>query len=115
MLTSKYLRDNIEAIKESMAKRKSDYPVDEMLKLDEKLRKANMEVQQLRAERNKLSLEIADKKKKENVIDKDITAKVSEIKKRLDTLEKELPEDEKRLNTLLRICQTYLTRTFHMA
>ncbi len=101
MLTSKYLRDNLEAIKESMAKRKSDYPVDEMLKLDEKLRKANMEVQQLRAERNKLSLEIADKKKKENVVDKDITAKVSEIKKRLDTLEKELPEDEQRLNTLL--------------
>jgi seryl-tRNA synthetase len=101
MLTSKYLRDNIEAIKESMARRKSDYPVDEMLKLDEKLRKANMEVQQLRAERNRLSLEIADKKKKENVVDKDITAKVSDIKERLDTLEKELPEDEKRLNTLL--------------
>lgn len=101
MLTSKYLRDNIDAIRESMARRKSDYPVDEMLKLDEKLRKANMEVQQLRAERNKLSLEIAEKKKKDNSIDKEITAKVSDIKKMLDQLENELPGDEQRLNGLL--------------
>ena len=80
MLTSRYLRENIDAIRESMARRKSDYPVEEMLKLDEKLRKANVEIQQLRAERNRLSLEIAEKKKKENSIDKEKTEKVSETK-----------------------------------
>ncbi len=101
MLTSKYLRDNINAIRESMARRKSNYPIDEMLKLDEKLRKSNAEIQQLRADRNKFSLEVAEKKKKGNPVDTEITAKVSEIKKKLDQLEKELPEDEKRLTELL--------------
>jgi seryl-tRNA synthetase len=101
MLTSRYLRENIDAIRESMARRKSDYPVEEMLKLDEKLRKANVEIQQLRAERNRLSLEIAEKKKKENSIDKEKTEKVSEIKSKLDGLEKELPDDEQKLKNLL--------------
>ena len=33
MLTTKYVRDNLDAIKASL-ERRSDYPIDELLKLD---------------------------------------------------------------------------------
>ena len=101
MLTSKYLRENLSAIKESMERRKSDYPIEHMLKLDEELRKKNAEAQELRAQRNRLSIEISEKKKKDNAVDKRLSEKVSEIKKSLEQMEKELPEKEQELKELL--------------
>ncbi len=101
MLTGKYLRDNIAAIKESMSRRKSDYPVDEMLGLHEDINKINAEAQQLRAQRNKLSMQASESKKKDGAVDKALTNEVSEIKKKLEGMEKALPEKEKRMEALL--------------
>ena len=36
MLTTKYVRDNREDIKESLKRRKSDYPLNKLLDLDKK-------------------------------------------------------------------------------
>ncbi len=63
MITAKYLRDNISAIRNSIEKRKSTYPIDEMLRLDEELRSIQKQVQELQTKRNKGSKEISDAKK----------------------------------------------------
>ena len=64
MLTTKHVRDNIGAIRDSLKKRKSEYPIDELLKLDEELRGLKTKLQQLQARRNRESLEISAAKKR---------------------------------------------------
>ncbi|MGC9142816.1 MAG: serine--tRNA ligase, partial [Candidatus Micrarchaeia archaeon] len=63
MINAKYVRDNLEAIKASLAKRQMDYPIDKILKLDSEWRALKTETQKLEAKRNKESLEIAELKK----------------------------------------------------
>lgn len=101
MLTTKYIRDHIEEIKASLSKRKSNYPIAELLDLDEKYRKLQTDVQGLRAQRNKGSEEISKLKKAGG---KSVDAKVKElakIKSEIDELEKNGIEYEQRLNYLL--------------
>jgi seryl-tRNA synthetase len=103
MLTTKYVRDNLPAIKRSMAKRKSDYPVDTLIKLDEQWRSMQTELQALRAKINKASLEISSAKK--GGADKaELDAKIGElsgIKKKIGEIEAELPSYESRIEQLL--------------
>ena len=62
MINSRYVRENLAQIKKSLDVRKSDYPVDELVRLDDESKKISMEAQQLRAQRNKGSLEVAQLK-----------------------------------------------------
>ena len=101
MLTTKFIRDNIDAIRKSQEKRHSDYPLDELLSLDEQSRKINKELQDLRAERNRGSEQISKMKKAGKEIDKEVVAKMGETKKRIDELEKKLPETDARLEHLM--------------
>jgi seryl-tRNA synthetase len=100
MLTTRYVKENIDAIRKSLEKRKSLYPLDELLGLDEKAKKIAKELQELRARRNKGSLEISEMKKaKKNAEAK--MAEMSEIKAKIDKLEAELPQFENRIEFML--------------
>ncbi|MEM0202206.1 MAG: hypothetical protein QXR73_03445, partial [Candidatus Micrarchaeaceae archaeon] len=102
MITTKYVRDNIEAIKESLAKRKSDYPIDELLKLDKEWREGKTKLQELQSRRNKLSSEIAEHKKKG--IEKEAAAKAGEaleVKGEIDKLGAGISSLESRIEYLL--------------
>ena len=48
MLTTKYVKENLDAIRQSLKKRRNAYPVDELLKLDVDAKKMRMELQSQR-------------------------------------------------------------------
>ncbi len=100
MITARYVREHLTLIKESMARRHSDYPIEELLDLDEKCRKIGTELQGLRASRNAGSLRVSELKKggkdAKNEIDE-----LAKIKERIDGHEKALPQYQDRLTTLL--------------
>jgi seryl-tRNA synthetase len=100
MLTTKYARDNLDAIRDSMKRRKSDYPLDELLELDEKYRAIKTKLQDLQAKRNKASLEISEMKKKSQDTAERI-ASLAGIKKEIEGMEKELPDYETEIDKLL--------------
>ncbi len=101
MITARYLRENLDAIRKSLAKRKSDYPIDELLKLDDEAKKINLEAQQLRAQRNKGSLEVAQLKKAKKEVSEAKTAELAKIKARIDEIEMQLPKYQDRIDMLL--------------
>ncbi len=101
MLTAKYVRDNEEAIRKSLKQRHSDYPLEELLDLDGRLRKANLELQKLREERNKGSEQISVAKKAGNEPEKRLLARLADVKTRMDELEKATQADDARLQKLV--------------
>lgn len=100
MITTKYVRDNIDVIRDSLKRRKSNFPIDELLNLDAEARKIKTELQQLQAKHNSASLEISEKKKKGVDIESEVSA-LKELKERIDALESELPSYEDKIDGLL--------------
>ncbi len=100
MLTVRYVRDRLEEVRESMERRKSDYPLDEMLRLDDESKKISTEAQQLRASRNKGSMEVSELKKAEKDASSQI-AQLATIKERIDEIEQQLPRYQERIDALL--------------
>ena len=94
MLDIKRIRQNPDEVKELLAKRNGDFPIDELLELDEKRRKTLVEVEDMKAKQNAVSKEIP-KLKKEG---KDATDVLNEMKNlsdqvaELNTEVKELDE-----------------------
>ena len=72
MLDPQILNKNLEEFKENLQKRKIELDLDVLIELDDKRRKAKFEAEQVRAEQNKLSKEIAksDKKTKDDLLPK---------------------------------------------
>ena len=101
VLTTKYVRDNLERIKSSMERRGGNYPLNELLKLDEEHRKMQTEIQELRSKRNSGSEEISKLKKEGAEISEDKINNLAEIKEKIESLEKKGAETETRLNELL--------------
>lgn len=101
MITTRYVREHLEAIKKSLAKRKSNYPIDEILKLDEEVKKISTEAQQLRAQRNKGSLEVSELKKAKKEVPKGKMEELAKVKERIDQIEKQLPKYQDKLDVLL--------------
>ena len=100
MLTTKYVRDHIDEIRKSLERRRSDYPLDEILDLDKKIRALKTEMQDLQARRNKESLEIAEMKKSGKGIGKAV-ADLKEVKDNINAIEKDLPKYEDRVEYLI--------------
>ncbi len=101
MINSRYVRENLAQIKKSLDVRKSDYPVDELVRLDDESKKISMEAQQLRAQRNKGSLEVAQLKKSGKEVDAAKTAELAKLKARIDEIELQLPKYQVRIDELL--------------
>ena len=101
MITTRYVREHVKEIEESMGKRHSDYPISELMELDEKGRRVNTELQELRAERNTGSLEIAKMKKEGKAIDKEKLDGLAKIKDDIERKEQEFAMDQARIEHLL--------------
>ncbi|MCL4379202.1 serine--tRNA ligase [Candidatus Marsarchaeota archaeon] len=100
MITTKYVRDNIDDIRDTLKKRGSDYPIDELLKLDEEWRSMKTSLQELQAERNRESIKISELKKKGKDAKK-MVSQLGELKARVEKGEKELDAKASRIEELL--------------
>lgn len=100
MLDIKFIRENIDLVRESIRNRNLKLDLDGLIKLDDSRRKALSEVEDLRAEKNKANDEISALLKAK----KDAKKKIFSMKKiaeRIDELETQLKEINAELDKLL--------------
>ncbi|KAB1441702.1 serine--tRNA ligase [Pseudodesulfovibrio senegalensis] len=91
MLDLKRMQNNPDVVRESLKKRGSAIDVQEFATLDEKRKALIAEVEELKAERNKVGPEIAKRKRaKEDA--SDLLARMGEVAERVKTLDAELAE-----------------------
>ncbi|MGE5541990.1 MAG: serine--tRNA ligase [Bacillota bacterium] len=100
MLDLKFIRSNPEAVANAAAKKHIKVDIAEILRIDEQRRKMLVEVENLRAERNRESEEIGRLKKAGQPAD-DVVARMREVAQRIKELEAELTGSEGELNALL--------------
>ena len=99
MLSLKYIRENKDYVQESLSNKQSKTDVDKLLELDSQRRHYLQEVEQLRAEKNKVSNTIAELKKAGRVADEEIAAmrsvseKVKEVETNLHLVENAVRSD----------------------
>ena len=99
MLSLKYIRENKDYVQESLSNKQSKTDVDRLLELDSQRRHYLQEVEQLRAEKNKVSNTIAELKKTGRVADEEIAAmrsvseKVKEVETNLHLVENAVQSD----------------------
>lgn len=100
MLDLRFVCDNIDLVKEKLAKRNSKIDIEEIVALADKRRAAIKKVELLKAEKNKISAQIAQMKREKLDCDKlivEMRAQGEEIK----ALDTELAETEERLTELM--------------
>lgn len=100
MLSARWLRENIDVMKESLAKRKVEVDLDTFLKLDEERRKLAKQVDELKAIQNKNSQKIAQLKSE----GEDVSSLISEMQKlatRVKKLEKKRKIYEEKVREFL--------------
>ena len=96
MLDLRFVRKNIDLIREALAKRGSDLDVNVFLALDEKRRAILAELEQLNAQRNQLAAEISRRKKaKEDA--SEVIAEVKKLSERIKVLDEELEDVQTRI------------------
>jgi seryl-tRNA synthetase len=102
MLDIKFVRENIDLVREKMGERGQDINLDKFAELDRQRRGTLQEVETLRSERNKVSREIG--KRKQNKEDaSDLIAKMGEVSARIKQLDETLKETESNLQDLIMI------------
>lgn len=95
----KIIRENPELVRESLRKRGSNAPLDELIAADERRRELLVQVETLKAERNRVSKEIPrikDSGERERTI-----SRMRGVSNEISTLDRELSEVEKRAQDLL--------------
>ncbi|MFQ5969351.1 MAG: serine--tRNA ligase [Nitrososphaerales archaeon] len=100
MLDAKIIRDQPEIIKQVLAKRQIEFPLNELLELDEKRRSLITEAQELKHKRNVVSEQIAMKKKE----DQEASSVISEmraISDKITALDGEIDSTGKRYSQLM--------------
>ena len=104
MIDIKFLRENPDVVRQNIKNKFQDFKlplVDEVIELDEKLRKTKVEADELRSKRNKISKEIgtlmAQGKKEEAEQVKASVASIGETLAGLEPLEAELEEKVKKI------------------
>ncbi len=106
MLDIRRIRSNPEEVILALGKRKGDFPIDQVLALDEKRRSIIIEVEEMKAEQNRVSKQVPQLKKE----GKDVTetfAQMKELSDRVKDLDLTLKElDEEIKNKLLQIPNT---------
>src|SRR3989338_1498090 len=100
MLELKFIRENLDLVKDSLRKRNSKVEIDGLIELDDKRRKVLLELEDLRAKKNLANDEIS-KLLKEKQDPKEKIASMKDIAIRIDSLEKELKEHEPQLSRML--------------
>jgi seryl-tRNA synthetase len=98
MLDMAFIRSNPQVIKDGITKKRMSVDIDELLATDEELRKLRAEVEQLRADRNRISKEIP---KLPGTDKDDAVARVKSLKDDLGLKEPKLKETEERFEQLM--------------
>ncbi|MFN3194518.1 MAG: serine--tRNA ligase [Chlorobiota bacterium] len=100
MIDINLLRDNPELVKKSTANKNTNADIDKALELDERRRSLIVEVEQLKALRNKVTKEIADAKKN----NEDAQPKIDQMRKvsgDIKQMDSDLAEIEEEFNSIL--------------
>ncbi|MEK6568027.1 MAG: serine--tRNA ligase [Candidatus Omnitrophota bacterium] len=100
MLELKFIRENLDLVKDALRKRNSKLEIGGLIELDDKRRKVLLELEDLRAKKNLANDEIS-KLLKEKQDPKEKIASMKEIALGIDSLEKELKEYEPQLSRML--------------
>ena len=93
MLSLKYIRDNMDYVQNSLTQKKSNINLSNLLEYDDQRRNCLKEVEELRAERNKVSVSIAQLKKAGKDAQDDILA-MRNVSDRIKDIEVELKKIE---------------------
>ena len=111
MLELKFMRENVEMLKEMLKNRNSNVDMDAFVELDSKRREVLSEVENLKRERNNASAEIANLKKEKKDANH-IIEKMGEVSAKIKDLDAELVEiDEKIKDIQLNIPNVYHSST----
>ncbi len=100
MINTKYVRENLAQIRETLKNRASKFPIDDLLASDEKWRKLKTELQELQSKRNKASIEISEAKKKGQEI-KDKIAALASLKTQMEAMEADVLKYEGQIDALI--------------
>ena len=96
MLDIKFIRENSQVVRDALKSRNSDLNIDELLTLDEERRKLLVEVEDLKAKRNKANDEISvlmkEKKNAKPIIEgmKAVSQKIGELDKKVGEIDEKL-------------------------
>ncbi|WP_456325728.1 serine--tRNA ligase [Desulfonauticus submarinus] len=100
MLDLKFVRKNLDVVKEALIKRNMDFQWDEFLSLDEERRSLIHRVEKLKEERNRSSQEVAQKKKKQEDV-QELVERLSTISKEIKELDAKLRKIDEKFNNIL--------------
>lgn len=100
MLDLRFVRNNPDIVKESLEKRHADINLEEFLKQEEKRRQLLFEVENLKAERNKVSEEVARLKKNGQNAD-DLIKEMREVGQSIKVLDENLAEIDQKMQEVL--------------
>jgi seryl-tRNA synthetase len=98
MLDIKFIRENVDRVKESTKNKNKNVDIDKLLQLDEQRRKIMTELDELRAEQNKASAEIAKASDTDRQV---MIEQVGELKDKVQKLERELAPVAEEFEALL--------------
>ncbi len=96
MLDIRRIRTNPEEVKEALAKRQGEFPIDEILEIDKKKRELLVKVENMKAEQNKVSKEIA-KLKKEGQDAADVIKEMRNLSDEIKELDEEVKAIDKQI------------------
>ena len=99
MLDLKYIRENLESVKAGVSAKKVSIDFDTIIKLDDERRKTLIEVEQLKAERNKANELIGAKKAKKEDASSEI-ASISTISQKIKELDREMGDIQSKLTEI---------------
>ncbi|MFA6414115.1 MAG: serine--tRNA ligase [Syntrophales bacterium] len=102
MLDIKYIRQNTELVRRKMLERGQEMDMSPFLNLDTSRRDILQEVEKLRNDRNTVSKDIGEKKKKKEDASEQI-ARMGEVSARIKSLDDELKRVEEELNAMIMV------------
>ncbi|MBN2320279.1 MAG: serine--tRNA ligase [Acidobacteria bacterium] len=100
MLDKNFVRENLDSVKEKLATRGGNYPLDELISTDAEWKKAIARSEELRRQRNEAS-EAIGRLKRDGVDTSEQQTKVKEISGEIKSLEETVHAIEDRLNSIL--------------
>ena len=106
MLELKFMRENVEMLKEMLKNRNSNVDMDAFVELDAKRREVLSEVENLKRERNNASAEIANLKKEKKEANH-IIEKMGEVSAKIKDLDAELVEIDEKIIVYIRVPKGY--------
>jgi seryl-tRNA synthetase len=100
MIDPKIVKDNPNLLRDMLKKRKVDFPISELLDLDRKRRELIIETQNFRHQKNTLSQSIANKKKNQESVDRELE-EMKKVGEQMVSLKNKRDAVEKRYSDLI--------------